>query len=84
MYRCLVVDVGGDLTCVRACLCMSERVCVHICARVFFSVCLQQILRSSIKGSQLIVIHDVKHFPGYWPFVQGIHQSPVNSPHKGQ
>ena len=25
-----------------------------------------------------------KHFPSYWPFVQGIHQSPVNSPHKGQ
>ena len=25
-----------------------------------------------------------KHFPHYWPFVQGIHRSPVNSPHKGQ
>ena len=28
-----------------------------------------------------------KHFPcypGYWPFVRGIHRSPVNSPHKGQ
>ena len=25
-----------------------------------------------------------KHFLHYWPFVQGIHQSPVNSPHKGQ
>ena len=23
-------------------------------------------------------------FPRHWPFVQGIHQSPVNSPHKGQ
>ena len=23
-------------------------------------------------------------FPCYWPFVQGIHRSPVNSPHKGQ
>ena len=33
-------------------------------------------------------IHDdvfkSKHFPCYWPFVRGIHQSPVNSPHKGQ
>ena len=32
-------------------------------------------------------IHDVikwKHFPRYWPFVRGIHRSPVNSPHKGQ
>ena len=25
-----------------------------------------------------------KHFPRYWPFVRGIHQSPVNSPHIGQ
>ena len=25
-----------------------------------------------------------KHFPRYWPFVRGIHRSPVNCPHKGQ
>ena len=25
-----------------------------------------------------------KHFPRHWPFVRGIHWSPVNSPHKGQ
>ena len=25
-----------------------------------------------------------KHFLRYWPFVRGIHRSPVNSPHKGQ
>ena len=25
-----------------------------------------------------------KHFPRYWPFVEGIHWSAVNSPHKGQ
>ena len=25
-----------------------------------------------------------KRFPRYWPFVWGIHRSPVNSPHKGQ
>ena len=25
-----------------------------------------------------------KHFPRYWPFVRGIHQWPMNSPHKGQ
>ena len=24
-----------------------------------------------------------KHFPRYWPFVRGIHRSPVNSSHKG-
>ena len=25
-----------------------------------------------------------KHFPRNWPFVRGIHRSPVTSPHKGQ
>ena len=34
------------------------------------------------------VIHDYiikwKHFLRYWPFVRGIHRSPVNSPHKDQ
>ena len=25
-----------------------------------------------------------KYSPRYWPFVRGIHRSPVNSPHKGQ
>ena len=25
-----------------------------------------------------------KHLLRYWPFVRGIHRSPVNSPHKGQ
>ena len=25
-----------------------------------------------------------KPFPRYWPFVRGIHRSPVNSPHNGQ
>ena len=24
-----------------------------------------------------------KHFPRYWPFVRGIHRSPVDFPHKG-
>ena len=26
----------------------------------------------------------LKHFPRYWPFVWGVHRSPVNSPHTGQ
>ena len=25
-----------------------------------------------------------RHFPRYWPFVRGIHRSPLNTPHKGQ
>ena len=35
-----------------------------------------------------VTVHDDvikwKHFPRYWPFVRGIHRSPVNFPHKGQ
>ena len=40
------------------------------------------------ENSLSFIIHDYvikwKHFPRYWPFVPGIHRSPVNSPHKGQ
>ena len=28
--------------------------------------------------------HQMGTFPRNWPFVRGIHRSPVNSPHKGQ
>ena len=28
--------------------------------------------------------HQMETFPRYWPFVRGIHRSPVNSPHKDQ
>ena len=38
--------------------------------------------------SDIVIEHDDvikwKHFPRYWPFVRGIHRSPVNSPNKGQ
>ena len=41
-----------------------------------------------IMKIQCIPLHDDviirRHFPRYWPFVRGIHRSPVNSPHKGQ
>ena len=28
--------------------------------------------------------HQIETFSTYWPFVRGIHRSPVNFPHKGQ
>ena len=48
--------------------------------------------RNSRCGDKMILwpsyLHDDvikwKHFPRCWPFVQGIHPSLVNSPHKGQ
>ena len=45
-------------------------------------------LHCSFTGPNGIFNHDDvikwKHFPCYWPFVRGIHQSPVNCTHKGQ
>ena len=45
-------------------------------------------LLPAVKHINQEVYHDDvikwKHFPRYWPFVRGIHRSPVNSPHKGQ
>ena len=41
------------------------------------------IVSSDYYGSHDDVIN-WKHFPRYWPFVRGIHRSPVNSPDKGQ
>ena len=44
--------------------------------------------RSDGRGRVPNIYHDdvikLKHFPRYWPFVRGIHRSPVNSPHKDQ
>ena len=43
---------------------------------------------SQMSNEASMVEHDDvikwKHFPRNWPFVRGIHRSPVNSPHKGQ
>ena len=44
------------------------------------------IIRSWIHNRHPLSHDDVikwKHFPRCWPFVRGIHRSPVNSPHKG-
>ena len=46
-----------------------------------------QLLCDAIHCNQTNIHDDVikwKHFPSYWPFVRGIHWTPVNSPHKGQ
>ena len=38
----------------------------------------------NMTGRDYIWTHLAHDFPRYWPFVRGIHRSPVNSPHKGQ
>ena len=56
-------------------------------------VCISQFVQNFYQHCHIArninpVFHDdvIKwtHFPRYWPFVWGIHRSPVNSPHKVQ
>ena len=50
------------------------------------SICEMQLLAPALDTCIYHTNHDdvMKHFPHNWPFVRGIHRSPVNSPHKGQ
>ena len=54
---------------------------------IFLFIRLNSIYGPSEPHKSDIMHDDVtkwKHFPRYWPFVRGIHRSPMNSPHKGQ
>ena len=57
----------------------------NVILRISFKL---QYFRNNIRSTIWSHLHnDVikwKHFPRCWPFVLGIHRSPVNSPHKGQ
>ena len=58
------------------------------------SYCLNRVLLLCIKFPLLCISywfpsftrwrHQMETFPRYWPFLRGIHRSPVKSPHKGQ
>ena len=54
----------------------------------FTDTCMLDGVRHILAGTYFIGIHDGvikwKHIPRYWPFVRGLHRSPVNSRHKGQ
>ena len=52
----------------------SEIIVHHLCCS-----CPDYFARSSAAHDDVI---KWKHFPRNWPFVRGIHRSPVNSPHK--
>ena len=44
-------------------------------------------MHNFIQISAQVIHNDViwwKHIPSYWPFVRGIHRSPMNSTHRGQ
>ena len=49
----------------------------------FASKCIDKDVHVSFSSRHDDVIK-LKHFQRNWPFVRGIHRSPMNSPHKGQ
>ena len=60
---------------------------------VYKSVLINQVMPGNWRPIPESLVHNSLHhddvikrkqFPHYWPFVRGIHWSPVNSPHKGQ
>ena len=71
---------------------MSNRICTRDGVICFIMITINfQLIRVThlhlISRVATLATDDVikwKHFPRNWPFVRGIHRSPVNSPHKGQ
>ena len=64
---------------------------IHMSLQLFKNVipdCINSMWSDTKHGTCSIIVHDDvikwKHFPRYWPFVRGIHRSPVNFPHEGQ
>ena len=57
----------------------------HVYVTFHSALCLLLLVLYMYTG---LALHDDviqwKHFPSYWPFVWGIHRSPVNIPRKGQ
>ena len=51
---------------------------------VLYQCTLKQVVGSPYVAAKHDDVIKWKHFPRYWPFVRGIHRSPVNSQHKGQ
>ena len=49
--------------------------------QILWSCCLTSLYYHSVYHDDVIKCKD---FLRYWPFLRGIHRSPVNSPHKGQ
>ena len=52
--------------------------------RIIWRPCLRRRPRQTDIACKHDDVIKWRHFPRYWPFVRGIHRSPVNSPHKGQ
>ena len=80
---------GNRCTCMYSMLGVSKHlqtVLLHFASQLFFHEWFT--VESHAPGDIFWIRDDDvikrKHFPRYWPFVRGIHRSPVNSPHKSQ
>ena len=64
------------------------KVCLDMAPTFWFLPYLSHCTTGETPDQALPITHDDvikwKPFPRYWPFVRGIHRSPVSSPHKGQ
>ena len=92
--RC-VIDVDHHWVRYRLAACLEPGHCLNQCCHIVNSHCSEQsrekfewIYNTFHSRNAFVAAHDDvikwKHFPRYWPFVRGIHRSPVNSPNKGQ
>ena len=65
--------------------CINPSICIKL---TFCTTSVENIIQLHFLTIHYYLQHDDvikwKQFPRYWPFVWGIHRSPVNSPHKGQ
>ena len=75
--------IGYLLFCLTHKYCDSSINVNQLTARTVYSMHFETLIPSDMNPEHDDVIK-WKHFPRYWPFVRGIHRSPVNSPHKGQ
>ena len=60
-----------------------RRLCKQNMAQIT-DACVRHLVPMSKHYASLDDVIKWKHFPRYWPFVWGIHQSLINSPHNGQ
>ena len=84
-YTRRLICTKRDVSCLNQ---LNEIPCPSlVCFSASFAIVLGSMTIYMIHPITIVKHDDVikwKHFPRYWPFVRGIHRSPVNSPHKGQ
>ena len=64
------------------------QICLYCRSTIFEVMIFVKTVPKFVPSELNVILHDGvikwKQFPRHWPFVRGIHRSPVISPHKGQ